>query len=155
VRVSTDWIKGLRGYLLVTASLNLLWEAAHLPLYTIWTAGTLREQAFAVFHCTMGDVLIAMSSLAAALVLIGDRAWPGGRRCAAVAVLTLVIGLIYTGYSEYLNAEVRRSWTYSDLMPRLPGLGIGLSPILQWLLVPAVALIWARRAGDDTAGRDR
>jgi hypothetical protein len=63
--------------------------------------------------------------------------------------------LIYTGYSEYLNTEVRRSWTYSDLMPRLPGLGIGLSPILQWLLVPAVALIWARRAGDDTAGRDR
>jgi hypothetical protein len=87
--------------------------------------------------------------------LIGDCAWPGGRRCAAVAALTLVIGLIYTGYSEYLNAEVRRSWTYSDLMPRLPGLGIGLSPFLQWLLVPAVALIWARRAGDDTAGRDR
>jgi hypothetical protein len=31
-------------------------EAAHLPLYTIWTDGTIRDNAFAVLHCTMGDV---------------------------------------------------------------------------------------------------
>jgi hypothetical protein len=41
--------------------LDLLWEAAHLPLYAIWTDGTIREKAFAVLHCTMGDVLIALA----------------------------------------------------------------------------------------------
>ena len=51
-----DWIAALRAYLLATAFLDLLWEAAHLPLYTIWTDGTIRDKAFAVLHCTMGDV---------------------------------------------------------------------------------------------------
>ena len=51
-----DWIAALRAYLLATAFLDLLWEAAHLPLYTIWTDGTIRDKAFAVLRCTMGDV---------------------------------------------------------------------------------------------------
>ena len=150
--VSVDWVGGLRVYLLATTVLDLLWEAAHLPLYTIWTVGTPHEKAVAVLHCTMGDMLIALASLTAALVIAGDRAWPGGRRWMAVAALTLAIGLAYTGYSEYLNAEVRRSWTYSDLMPRLPVLGTGLSPVLQWLVVPTAALFWARRIASHMLG---
>ena len=43
-----DWIAALRAYLLATAFLDLLWEAAHLPLYMIWTDGTTGEKAFAV-----------------------------------------------------------------------------------------------------------
>ena len=153
VMVSADWVAALRGYLLATTVLDLLWEVAQLPLYTIWAVGTPREKAFAVLHCTMGDVLIALVSLAAALVIAGDRAWPGGRRYMAVAALTLAIGLAYTGYSEHLNAEVRQSWTYADLMPRLPVLGTGLSPVLQWLMVPTAALFWARRSAVDSAER--
>ncbi len=34
------WLPGLRGYLVVTGTLNLLWETAQLPLYTIWNEGT-------------------------------------------------------------------------------------------------------------------
>ena len=139
-----DWIAALRAYLWATAFLNLLWEAAQLPLYTIWTDGTIREKAFAVLHCTMGDMLIALAALTAALVIAGDRGWPA-RRWTPVAALTLAIGLAYTVYSEHLNANVRRSWTYSDLMPRLPLLGTGLSPIAQWVVVPTVALIGVRR----------
>jgi hypothetical protein len=109
----------------------------------------LREKAFAALHCSMGDVLIALAALAAALVVAGDQAWPL-RRWMPVAALTLAIGLAYTVYSEHLNADVRRSWTYSDLMPRLPPLGTGLSPIAQWVVVPTAALVWARRRALDT-----
>ena len=35
---------------------------------------------------------------------------------------------------------VRRNWSYSDLMPVIPSLGIGLSPVLQWVVIPALAL---------------
>jgi len=147
-----DWIAALRAYLSATALLDLLWEAAQLPLYTIWTDGTIREKVFATLHCTMGDVLIALAALAAALVVVGDRAWPA-RRWTPVAVLTLAIGVAYTVYSEHINVDTRRSWTYSDLMPRLPRLGTGLSPIFQWIVVPAAALVWARRCALDTAGK--
>ncbi len=54
-----DWIRALRRYLVASAGLHLVWEVAQLPLYTIWSTGTLKQQAFAVLHCTIGDVMIA------------------------------------------------------------------------------------------------
>jgi hypothetical protein len=140
------WLGSLRGYLAATAGASLVWEAVHLPLYTLWTTGTPGERAFAVLHCTAGDVLIALSVLVLALVLVGTRAWPeaGFRR---VAALTVVFGLAYTVFSEWLNTAVRGAWAYSDLMPvvRLAGLEVGVSPLLQWVAVPALALACARR----------
>jgi hypothetical protein len=60
----------------------------------------------------------------------------------------LAFGLGYTVVSEWLNIVVRRSWAYSSLMPvvSLFGFGIGLSPLLQWIVVPTLALYAARRA---------
>ena len=143
--VHSNWLSGLRRYLMVTTIANLFWETAHLPLYTIWTDGTLRENVFAVLHCTGGDVLIALSAWAFAVLLAGRPCWPieGTWR---VAVLTVMAGFAYTLFSEWLNTAVRQSWTYSPWMPVLPGLGTGLSPALQWLVIPSLAL-WA-------AGRD-
>lgn len=39
-------------------------------------------------------------------------------------------------YGEAPVGALRWSWHYSDLMPRLPFLGTGLSPVLQWLILP-------------------
>jgi hypothetical protein len=50
-------------YLPWLAVLNLVWEIAQLPLYTIWNDGTRTEIAFAVLHCTLGDILIGMAAL--------------------------------------------------------------------------------------------
>jgi len=47
-------------------------------------------------------------------------------------------------FSEWLNVEVRATWTYTDQMPVLPPLGTGLTPLLQWLIVPT--LTWALMA---------
>jgi len=142
--VTADWLAALRAYLLASASLDLLWEVAQLPLYEIGQTGTMAQKAFAVAHCTMGDVLIALASLAAGLVIVGERAWPG-RGFGRVAALAIAIGLAYTVFSEYRNVEVLQSWAYSALMPQLPLLGTGLSPILQWIVVPMAAFAWARR----------
>jgi hypothetical protein len=68
------WLRALRIYLGVIIAANLTWEFLHLPLYTIWTTGTLGEQVFAAVHCTGGDILIALASLTLALVLAGERA---------------------------------------------------------------------------------
>ena len=141
---ATDWLHGLRRYLLVTAIVNLFWETAHLPLYTIWTDGTPRENVIAVLHCTGGDVLIALSVWASAVLLAGRPGWPV-EAAWRVAALTVVAGFTYTAFSEWLNTAVRQSWTYSRWMPVIPGLGTGLSPALQWLVVPPMALWAARR----------
>jgi len=141
-RLQRGWLPALGTYLGVIGGLNLVWEVLQLPLYTIWTTGTLAEQAFAVVHCIGGDLLIALSSLVAALLVTRSAGWPqeGFRR---VATVTIAIGVAYTAFSEWLNVYVRQSWAYSDWMPTvtLGSVRIGLSPLLQWLVIPTVGFV--------------
>ncbi len=139
MQIFSDWPRALRWYLGGSLVAHLVWEILQLPLYTLWTKGTLREQAFAVVHCTMGDLMIAGLSLLLALALLGRPTWPvaGSRR---VWLLIVLLGVGYTIYSEWLNVSVRRSWAYSGLMPTLPVLGTGLAPLFQWIIVPTLAL---------------
>ena len=48
---SPDCPRALTTYICFIALANFAWEMLYLPLYTIWTTGTLGEQAFAVAHC--------------------------------------------------------------------------------------------------------
>lgn len=142
--VGGEWLSLLRHYLAFIAVANLLWEIFQLPLYTIWTEGTPGEIAFAVMHCTAGDLLIAIASLVAGLIVAGDRTWPT-RRFWTVAAVTIMLGGAYTVFSEWLNLVVRKSWAYSDLMPIVPVIGTGLSPLMQWIAIPLGSLLLARR----------
>jgi len=109
-----------------------------LPLYTLWLSGTPREIAFAVIHCTGGDILITTVTLAAAAALAQHLRWPAfGWRMVFTAI---VISAGYTIFSEWLNVEVWRSWSYTAAMPVVPFIGTGLTPLLQWLIVPGLAL---------------
>lgn len=142
------WLAALRAYLLTVAAADLLWETAHLPLYTLWQTGTTGKKLFAVVHCTAGDLLIALASLISGLIFAGHRDWPV-RRFMVVAAFTLAFGFGYTVFSEWQNVAVRKSWAYSDLMPVVPILGfnLGVSPLLQWVVVPTLALWASRRVG--------
>lgn len=138
------WFPMLRGYLVWTALANLAWEFVQLPLYTIWAERSLTYNAFAVVHCTAGDVLIALAALLFALVVAGTDDWPT-RRFGPVLVVATVAGVGYTIYSEWLNTGVRVAWSYSQWMPVVPGLGTGLAPLAQWLVLPPLGLWLCRR----------
>ena len=121
--------------------LNLAWEIAQLPLYTVWTEGSLPYLVHVVVHCTLGDLAIGMNALAFALVATRARAideW----KFQKVGLVTVTAGIGYTVLSEWLNTIARPSWEYSALMPviGLSGIEIGLSPLAQWLVIPPVAL---------------
>jgi hypothetical protein len=75
---------------------------------------------------------------------VGTREWPA-RWFKRIGAMTIALGLVFTAYSEWVNVYVRGSWAYSPAMPIVPGLGVGLSPLLQWCVVPALAL-WRLRA---------
>ena len=138
-----SWLQAIRLYMGLTTVLHFVWELLQLPLYTIWYTGNFREIVFSVLHCTAGDFLIASSSLVVSLIVIGTRAWPSGRFF-RVMTATLVIGIGYTVYSEWANTILRQTWAYSELMPTVPVLGTGLSPLTQWLIVPVVGFAAVR-----------
>ena len=134
-----EWPQAIRRYLAGSFVVHLVWEIVQLPLYTIWTTGTVAQQAFAVLHCTIGDTMIAGLSLLIVLSVADRPTWPrGGSRGIWLALLMLGVG--YTLYSEWMNVNVRRSWAYSAWMPTLPTLGVGLAPVLQWFVVPTLVL---------------
>src|SRR5690606_10341467 len=102
--------------------------------------------AFAVGHCTVGDLMIGSAALALALIAGRERAlerWHW-RRIAVTAALTAIL---YTAFSEWLNVALLRSWAYSEWMSvlEIADLQLGVSPLLQWLVIPPLALYLARK----------
>ncbi len=130
-------------YIGAVAAGNLLWEVLQLPLYTLWWTARPPYLLFAALHCWVGDLLIASFSLFFGIVVAGRR-WPSCNYVLAGAVAVLS-GLVYTVFSEWLNVTVRESWAYTAAMPRVPPLGTGLSPLLQWVIVPIAGFVWAHR----------
>ncbi len=134
---------GLR-FVPIFALLSGLWEAAQLPFYTVWSEAGAGDIAFAVAHCTLGDVLIGMSALLLALILTRSGAPKTWNRPALIAITT-VIGAGYTISSEWMNTRWLDAWAYSSWMPTLPLTGTGLTPLLQWLVLPGAGLVLALR----------
>ena len=137
------WLAAIRRYLVASAIGQLAWEIAQLPLYTLWRSAPVDQIVRAVLHCWAGDLAIASTALTLALAIIGTREWPA-RHMFAVCGITVALSLAYTTYSEYVNTVTRQSWSYAAAMPTV--MGIGLSPLAQWVIVPVAAFIWATRS---------
>ena len=150
-RSARTWRAILFGYVPFVVAAHLAWEIAQLPLYTIWTEGRAGEIAFAVVHCTGGDLLIAMSALCLALIITrsGDFVdWNSG----AVAGLTVAVGLGYTVASERVDLALGH-WTYAASMPIVPVLDVGVSPLAQWIVVPLGAFWFLSRSSPQIASK--
>ncbi len=125
---------------------NLIWEMLQLPFYTLWQDGTPRSRGFAVVHCAIGDALIGTSALLISVMVFGRSGWPRSGHGPVLGTAVLA-GVAYTVFSEWVNTEVTMSWQYNDAMLRVPLLGTGITPLLQWIVVPPLAYSLARAIG--------
>ena len=132
----TVLISGL-AWAALSAPLHLVWEAFHIRFYTIWQEASIAQLAYAVLHCTAGDVLIAFVTFAVVAAGVRDADWPSRAPWRGVPLL-LASGLVYTVASEWFNVYRLGRWAYAQDMPMIGG--IGATPIAQWLLVPLASL---------------
>ena len=132
--------------------LNLAWEVAQVRLYTIWAEADRLSVAWSLFHCSVGDAMIALAMFAAAGVVLQRVDWPVSRPWAGGAIV-VTGALAYTAWSEWYNVYRVGSWGYTASMPLI--FGIGLSPLLQWLILPPVLVLAYRTLGPVLFGQNR
>jgi hypothetical protein len=136
-RPSVQVLAWLCGWGALAFALHLVWEVAHLPLYTLaFDENALRRWSY-LLHCTAGDVLIATSAFLAAVLATRRLDWILTEPVKGGIVLVLS-GLLYTVLSEWHNVYHAGSWAYTPAMPLVGG--VGLTPLLQWLVLPILML---------------
>ncbi len=136
---TTSGVLRVGRYLLAVLGLNLIWEFAQLPLYTIWANEPIGAAALAVVHCTIGDGLIAGAALLSAWLVTGRLRLRAGMPL-SVAAVAIGLGVAFTIVSERRATLAVHSWEYSSWMPVIPWLQVGLTPVLQWFALPPIAM---------------
>lgn len=119
--------------------LNFVWEMWAVPFYANVGEARHWDVIWLCSQATFGDVAILLSAFWGAAVVARTRAWVLTPRPLPFAVY-LGIGLAVTVVFEHLATEMWDRWVYAEGAPVLPLLGTGLAPLLQWLLLPPLAL---------------
>ena len=117
------WLAAVRRYLVAVAVGNLLWEAAQLPLYTLWRTEPVRSLVRAVLHCTAGDIVIAAVMRVIALVAVGNARWPNERLVAVVVVVVATGVAIQSAVNT--STRLRGDGPIPNGCRRCPGWGLG------------------------------
>ena len=94
--------------------------------------------AWSIVHCTLGDVAIALAMFALAAMLLWRADWPASRPWAG-GIIAVIGAMAFTVWSEWYNVYSAGNWGYTANMPTI--FGIGLTPLLQWLILPPVMVI--------------
>lgn len=136
--------------------LHFVWEFVQAPTYAGMIDMNHWDGIKLCMSATFGDVGFALTAFMLTSLASRSRQW-FWRPAAWQLLMYLGIGLALTVGFEYYYTQISLRWTYSDLMPLVPPFGTGLSPLLQWIVVPAVALWFTRRqlAGSNKTGDKR
>jgi hypothetical protein len=122
---------------------NEIWEMAQMSAY-LETAG--HSWAGTLGLCTraaVGDVGIVLGIYLTGALAAGDPGWGLRVRCRIVCATAALVGLVYAVLVED-HGLATGSWSYSQRMPLVPLLGVGLWPLLQMTLLPPLAFSLAR-----------
>jgi len=143
------WFANLPGtpefnVLVFSILLNLAWELWQVPFFR-----GMADQAhwLGVKACTLatiGDACIALAAFWVTAFFAKSRSWISQSSRSNIAIF-IGVGLVATIILETLAIGVFERWAYTDSMPRLPILGTGLLPLLQWLALPPLVLWFVRR----------
>jgi hypothetical protein len=126
-------VKSVAAIFVVAVLSNYPWELAQAPLYV-----GLERFRMVVWHCfvaSLGDGLLVLGIFATGWIVLRRHRWfvhPGVAGYGVMVATGLIIGVTV----EWVAVHILVRWTYTAWMPRVPGLAVGLVPVLQMLVLP-------------------
>jgi len=123
--------------------LNFVWEVLQTPFF-IDISDEINTIIWYRFHCTLGDVLITLGCFWLVALISRSRTW-FLKPTKVKLLLFVVFGVSYTIFSEIKNVSLNKLWGYSDLMPIIPHVEVGVVPLIQWVIVPIILVFIVRR----------
>ena len=124
--------------------LHFVWEFLQVPTYAGMAEMAHWQGIKLCTSATIGDVGFALTAFWTACLVARTRYWMDNQ-AALPALVFLGVGIALTVGFEFYYTPVTQRWTYSDLMPLVPPFGTGLSPLLQWIVIPPLVLWLSRR----------
>lgn len=138
------WIRKTFLFVCSTFLLNLVWELSQSSLGLYENYGGDFASVIGCTRAAVGDILIVGGVYVAMTLIYRRRTWMSSMRNSTWVVL-VVISVLAAFVVEWWGLLTDR-WLYSELMPLIPLLEIGVSPILQMaIIVPAVTLLVKRK----------
>ena len=121
--------------------LNLIWENVQAPLYEGFT--NFWEHFMMCFWASLVDAAVILLLYALFALWYKDSFWIKHLNWKNGLVLMLVGAAIALGFEFW--AFENEAWAYTERMPVVPALNIGLSPLLQMMLLPLFTFILSYR----------
>ncbi|MBO6638112.1 MAG: hypothetical protein JJ920_13180 [Roseitalea sp.] len=128
-------------------TLHYVWEFLQVPTYAGMADMNHWDGIKVCTSATVGDVGFALTAFWITALIARSRRWMADPKLWQIGVF-VAVGIALTVGFEYYYTEVSLRWTYSDLMPRVPPFGTGLSPLIQWIVVPLLVVSLTRRIVD-------
>lgn len=123
--------------------LHFVWEFVQVPVFAGMAEMAHWEAIKLCMSATFGDVGFALTAFWIASLAARSRNWL--LRPQRLQILIFMgVGIALTVGFEYYYTNVSLRWTYSDAMSLVPPFGTGLSPLMQWLIIPPL-VIWLTR----------
>ena len=126
--------------------LNLVWEFLQAPLYEGMAETAHWQGIKTCAQASVADGVIMLVGFWSTALLWRTRYWVLRPTTRQVVVFSGV-GIAITIVAEYLATTQGWTWgwAYADAMPVVPIIGTGLSPLLQWVVLPPLTIWFVRR----------
>ncbi len=130
--------KGFTTFVFIAAALafllNFTWEVIQIPLYK-GSSFTANHIAFCALG-SLADVIMVLLLYLGFAFIFRKPFWIQDARWQKVIILIL-IGAIGAILSEMRHLSLG-SWSYDDSMPIIPVVKVGISPVLQFMILPLI-----------------
>ncbi|MDF1567679.1 MAG: hypothetical protein RQ801_13635 [Spirochaetaceae bacterium] len=135
-------LKFLGRLFLWAVATNYLWEMLQMPLFAEMEFSDPKSWLIC-FRASLGDGVIVLTIWVIGFAVFRKTAWAENLDARSIPILLLSGSLIAIGI-EWLALEAGR-WRYSEIMPLVPLVNVGLIPFLQLLILPWISIRLASR----------